>query len=244
MHPILFTIGTFSVFSHGVLALLGIIAGTAIIFLLARKSKLKTDFVIDNIIYICLAGIIGARILYFLLYREQFSFWTEIFYLWQGGMVSYGGFILAGIIYFFLLRYQREPIGQWFDIASIGFFAGLFFGRIGNIMAGEYSGVPLLSGFSIDGQFPAPFYESILCILIFVASLVYYLWKGEKKPGGIIAFSWLFYGLGRFVIDIWRSEEKLALGFSLGQLTDLIVVVACAVILIGIVKRKEYYAIR
>jgi len=240
MYPILFEINGFNIYTHGVLAVVGIIAGSILIYLIAKKEKMNTSFFADNIVYSVLVGIIGARVAYYVVYRDQFLSYSEIYQLWEGGLVSYGGFLFGGLTFYFLIKNQKENTRKWFDIFAVGFFLGLFFGRLGNLAAGEHAGVVFEKGISINGVFPATFIESILCLLVFAFGL--FSMKKLKLSSGKLFFILItVYGLGRFIIDVWRVEEKVVSFLSLGQIFDL------AVVLFGIVgylylTRKVKYA--
>ena len=223
MYPELFKIGGLIFYTHGVIAVLGILLGSFILFLLAQKQRLKTDFLFDNIVYSVLIGIIFARITYFIIYHGQFANFREIFYLWQGGMVSYGGFIFGIIAFVFLLKAQKERLQGWMSVSSIAFSAGLLLGRIGDIFAGEYAGVPTTNKFNLDGFVPIPVYEAILLCLICITLIILYrvVTKLFEKYGFI--FLVLAYSLGRFIIDFWRQENDIFLGISLGQIVSLII---------------------
>jgi phosphatidylglycerol---prolipoprotein diacylglyceryl transferase len=237
MHPILFKIGNVTLYTHGVLAVLGILVGSYILYRLAVKSRLDTSFLFDNIVYSVLIGIIGARLTYFLLYPDQFRNLSEIFYLWQGGMVSYGGFIPGFIAFVLLLKYQKQTIMPWLNLSAIAFSAGLIFGRIGNIFAGEYSGVNTLSKYNLGGKVPVTLYEAVL--LLFILAILVGL--RYIKNSSIMNYSfYLFislYTLGRFVIDFWRDESKMFLHISIGQITSLSILLITLLLLITTILR-------
>jgi phosphatidylglycerol:prolipoprotein diacylglycerol transferase len=226
MYPELFRIGGLIFYTHGVLAVLGIIIGSLLIYLLAKKQRLKTDYLFDNIVYSVLAGIVFARVTYFIIYHEQFSNFREIFYLWQGGMVSYGGFIPGFIIFVLLLRAQKAELSKWLSIASIAFPVGLFWGRLGNIFAGEYSGVATTSSFSLGGLVPVPAYEAILLVMISAGLFLMYKKANRMFEKHAFAILTMSYALGRFVIDFWRDENKILFNISLGQMVSLLLFIS------------------
>lgn len=246
MHPILFQLGSLTFYTHGVLAVVGIIAGSILVYKLAKLLELNTDFFFDNIVYTALAGIIGARIAYFLIYSANFDSWTKIFYLWEGGLVSYGGFILGAIAFVLLLRSQKEPIMKWLDATSIGFFLGLFIGRIGDLFAGEYAGTltnsKYLSVFSGNSQIAIPFFEAILCLIIFtIAIFSYYKFYDQLNSGILFLGTFFLYGLGRFIIDFGRDEKDLFLRLSLGQFVSLGVIIITFILLLRQYKKRSQY---
>jgi len=238
MYPTLFKIGTVTVYTHGLLAVLGILVGAAILFFLARGRKLDTQYLFDNLVYSILAGIIGARLTYYFLYPDQFSSWREIFFLWQGGMVSYGGFIIGGLSLWALLKMQKEPVLKWLDITALAFIPGLILGRVGNIMAGEYSGVMAKSRFNLGGLVPIPLLEIFLLVAIGGILIIIYRFYSRKISGLIFGLLALLYPLGRFVIDFWRDESKMLWRLSAGQITGLALAIL-AIIFIYYIYRQN-----
>ncbi|HLC43924.1 MAG TPA: prolipoprotein diacylglyceryl transferase [Patescibacteria group bacterium] len=233
MYPILFKIGSLTFYTHGILAVLGIVICSLVVNSLAKKEKLDRTFLFDNIVWAVLVGIIGARITYFILYRDQFSSFMEIFLLQNGGMVSYGGFIPGAITFGLLLKSQKQSILKWFDLMSIGFAGGLFLGRIGNLMAGEYAGKLSSSRFAIDGILPINLFEGIVvAVIAIILYFVYLKIRTEKYKGGLLIWLFVFlYGISRFIIDFWRDETILIWYLNLSQVTSLILALIALVYL-------------
>lgn len=222
MHPILFKIGNFTFFTHGLLAVAGIVAGAIILYWLSNRAKLENTYLFDQIVYAVLIGIVGARVTYFFLYHDQFTSVVDLLKLWQGGMVSYGGFILGGAAFAYFWSHDKQNLAVWLDLLGIAFPLGLFFGRIGNIFAGEYAGYLTQSRFNIQGFIPVNLYEGLLVLLIFAGLLLIYLKNIHLQKGMIFLLSIGAYGLGRFIIDFWRDEKILLLHLSLGQILSLV----------------------
>lgn len=220
MYPILFKINNVSVYSHGVFMVLGMIFGAGIIYYLAKRRRLKTDFLFDNIIITILFGIIGARLTYFFLYQEQFSNIREVLYIWQGGLVSYGGFVAGGLTLYLLLKSQGESILGWFDLFSVAFPAGLFWGRVGDILAGDNDAALILG--SAGKYIPVPLLEAILCLIIFVVLFMLHYKQRIRTAGLYFLLMLLLYSGGRFMIDFHRTENQFLLGLSIGQLFSLL----------------------
>lgn len=243
MYPILFKIGGLTIYTHGVLAVFGIVLGSYILFKLAQKEKLNTAVLFDNIVYAVLIGIIGARLTYFFLYRDQFSNFLEILYLWRGGMVSYGGFIFGFATFIALIKAQKSDLHHWLKISAIAFPIGLFWGRIGNIFAGEYAGVVTINKLNFDGSVPVTLYEAVL--LAVIAFFLYLIYVKSNK--GITKYLFFLFGLsytaGRFIIDFWRDEDKIIFNLSIGQMTSLILFIfflITAIYLLTQERRKHY----
>ncbi len=239
MHPILFKIGSLTFYTHGVLAVLGIILCAIIVNKLAKRENLDRTFLFDNIVYAVLVGIIGARITYFILYRDQFSSFSEIFYLQNGGMVSFGGFIPGVMTFALLLKSQKQSILKWLDLMAIGFASGLVLGRLGNLMAGEYAGKLSASRFAISGVLPVTLFEGIMVAVLAVILYFIYL-KAKNYQDGFLFWLFVFlYDIGRLIIDFWRDEPVLVWHLNLSQVTSLALVLIALVVLIKKLSLKK-----
>lgn len=241
MYPVLFKIGSLTFYSHGILLVAGIVFGALLVYFLSKKSELDNMYILDDIIYISLFGVIGARIAYFVLYPHQFTNISQIILLWQGGLVSYGGFILGAVVLLVLLKFQKQPILPWLDLFAIGLPLGVAFGRIGDWLAGDYGLFPGIGGSGLMGRLTnSPLLEAGLCVLIVLVLLSIYIFAKNKVMDGIILMlSVLIYSGGRFIIDFWRGDASFFLGLSLGQLFSLIVFVATLAIFVFVQWRRK-----
>lgn len=242
MYPILFSIGSVHIYTHGLLMVIGATFGGFVIYLLAKQKRYNTSFLFDLLVYSFLAGLIGARILYVILYFNQFANFKEILLIWYGGLVSYGGIIGGLLVAYLILKAKRENIYKWFDIGIIGLLIGWAFGRIGCLLNGDSYGILSSSKIAIWGRIPTQVFESIWVVVL--ATGLY--WFSTRKNSSNLPTGFIFltgigaYSLGRFVIDFWRDENKFLLGLKVGQLGSLIVLIGSVVIIYLLVnKRKE-----
>ncbi|MFH1232053.1 MAG: prolipoprotein diacylglyceryl transferase [Planctomycetota bacterium] len=79
-------------------------------------------------------GIVTARLAYLLLHKSEYNW--GVFYIWQGGLVFYGGVILAIISIIVYLRKNHLSIMKVGDLLTPGILFGLSFGRIGCFLNG------------------------------------------------------------------------------------------------------------
>ena len=73
MHPILFTIFGFPVYSWGVLFAVAFVVGTLVGIPIARRKGITVDQVIDVAIFGCLGAIIFSRLLFVILNWEVYQ---------------------------------------------------------------------------------------------------------------------------------------------------------------------------
>lgn len=212
---------------------LGIVFAALIAYLISKKEDLDGDFLFNNILYTVLFGIVGARITYFILYPEQFNSLSQLILLWEGGLVSYGGFVLGGLTVLIFLKIQKQPVLKWFDALAVGLPVGIFCARIGDIISGDYYNAANFTGLSsFRNGLPTPLYEAFLCLLVFAIALIVALKKKKVFPGLVFFLTLLLYSGGRFIIDFWRNEEAILWKLSFGQFFSLVIFLAALITII------------
>ena len=185
---------------------------------------MKTEAVFDLTVYSLLAGIIFARLTYFAVYRDQYSSWADLFRVWQGGLVSWGGFIVGISVYVVIVKLYREPIRRWLDLLAIGGLLGISIGRVGSFLSGEYAGKATSLPWSVQGLHPVTLYEAVILLLMFFLFLSLYLRRKMKREGIFFALTILLYSLVRFGLDFVRSDRSFWLGLTMTQVTSAIII--------------------
>lgn len=240
MYPIIFAVGKLNIYTHGLFMAIGAIVGGLSIFYFAKKRKLRTDLIFDMCVYALLAGLIGSRILYVILYYNEFSSFKEIFFIWRGGLVSYGGIIGGLLISWLYLKIKKEPVLRWFDIGIIGLMIGWAFGRIGCLLNGDSYGIINFSKIAIWNRIPTQLFESIWSLIV-VSLLAYFELKFKDKlrwADGIIFFAGLgLYSIGRFIIDFWRDEPATVSFLKTGQFGSLLVIIFTVLVISYLLRR-------
>ena len=137
-----------------------------------------------------LFGLLGARLYYVLFNWSLYSHdILSIFKFWEGGLAIHGG-ILFGIITIYLYcKKKNVNFLKILDIAAPALFIAQAIGRWGNFFNSEAHGyattltvlknhkiIPdfIINGMNINGIYYEPtfYYESLWCILGFIALLV------------------------------------------------------------------------
>ncbi len=237
MHPILFHLGDVSVYSHGFMILSGIVLAGVTAYFLAKRSGLRTSNLIDNFTSAVLVGIIFARITFDLVYIRQLKSFWEAFYIWQGGLISWGGFLAGFVVLVILIKKQKEPLWQWLDVLGVSALLGIGVGRIGCVWTGDIAG-RLTSNY--PHGFPVAFYESVFTSLLFVAILATIFFLKKIPVGFRFVYALLGYSLIRLVIDGYRDLPLLFIGLNSSQIAALSVVVLVSVVfLLRIINRTK-----
>ncbi len=248
MHPILFKIGPITIYTYGVMVAIGIFVGSLILIKLAEREGLSTKDVADTAFWSVIAGLIGARLFFFLYNPEYLKPWYRVFYFWQGGLVWYGGVVFGALTALYFVKRRKIPLWKFADIVSIPLSVGLGFGRIGCTMAGCCYGKVCHTPFAIVFKNPmsaAPLNvplcptQPISALANFlIAALLYAIYGRRKAPGEVFGFYLVFYGIFRFLIEFWRATPKEFFGmFSNNQLISIIMVALGVAIVLY--RRKE-----
>lgn len=234
MHPVLFKIGPFVIYSYGTMLAIAFIISILLIFARAREQGLKEDTIVSLSFYVIIPAIAGARLLYVVLNLKEFlSAPLEIFMVHHGGLAFYGGLLgglFGGIFY---IKWKGLSVARVLDIVAPYLALGQAIARIGCLLNGCCYGRPVSKGpglifppGSIAGdQFPAQvlhptqFYSSVADLGIF---LVLLKWNNPKRRGKIFAGYLLLYSLKRFLIEFLRGDSpELFFGLTFFQLGSL-----------------------
>jgi len=144
--------------SYGVMLLIGFYAGWVCALRRARKEGVEGKHISDMLVYTVISGIIGARALYVILEWDSFTTFWEIFEIWRGGLVFYGG-LAAGTITLITVMIRRKlSIAKIADILGPAVALGLVFGRIGCFAYGCCWG-DVAENFPLAVRFPGRFEE-------------------------------------------------------------------------------------
>ncbi|MHC4871528.1 MAG: prolipoprotein diacylglyceryl transferase [Planctomycetota bacterium] len=256
------------VFSYGFMMMLGFLSAIMLAKRQAKKDGIEKDRIYDVSLIAIISGIIGSRLLWLLLFAPEGTWKSirEIVAVWNGGLVYYGGLILALVCCGIYIKRKKMPLGLTVDCFAPGLAVGIFFGRIGCFLNGCcYGAVCDLSWHSI--KFPAgspaiyhhfgmdaihqteslPVYPSqlisslsgLLCMIILLI-----LFKYRKFPGQMTFYFLQIYAVFRFLIEYLRDDTEpyfVVSGFSglkAGQIVAVITFIFATAMMIYL-KRKH-----
>ena len=225
MHPILIRIGPLTIHTYGFLIATGFLIALYLAVRQAKKEGISSDRILDLGFYIILAAIIGSRLLFVLINAGHYlSNPLDIFKIWEGGLVFYGGVLFAVPVAIWYLKKHNLDIWRTADIFAPSIAIGHVFGRLGCFFAGCCFGkaaemLPWGVIFS-DPECLAPrnvplhptqLYESggeFLNFLILIS-----LRKHKSFNGQLFMMYLLIYSVLRFVVEFFRGD--VARGFLL-----------------------------
>ncbi len=224
MCPILLRLGSLNLYAYGFFIAVGFILGFILALRRGRQEDIAEERIVDLFFLIALSAILGSRLLFVLVNLEHFRDDPfQILKIWEGGLVFYGGLLLAVAVSFGYLRWKRLPVWKVADLFSPAIALGLFFGRIGCFFAGCCYGkeTSLVWGMTFTDPnslaplnvtlHPTQIYEAIAGLLLFL----FLSWKAKRKAfeGQIFFLFLLLYSALRFMIEFLRDDPR---GFFLG----------------------------
>lgn len=252
MLPTLFRIGDFPIHTYGILIAVGFLLSVWLSRHDAQKQNMSGDKIVDLGFWSLLVGMFGARALYVLTRWPYYANHPiESLYVWEGGLVFYGGPLLN--IPFFLWYTKNHGLPRWkvLDLGATAVPLAHAFGRLGCLSAGCCYGKPTGGEWGIklyadlvephlQGIYlhPTQVYESAaLFVLFFVLRGM----RFKKRFDGQVFFTYLIaYSIIRSVIEAFRGDAIR--GFvvedvlSTSQFISLIVVIVASILY---VKRKR-----
>lgn len=255
MNRYILELGSFKLEWYSVLIILGAMIGITMVMKEAKRYKYSTDFVFNMLFWTIIFGIVGARIYYVLFNLELYTNILDVFKIWEGGLAIHGG-IIAGVIVILIYtkKYNVRTIRMLDFIAPALLFAQAI-GRWGNFFNSEAHGaattlehlkslhIPdfIINGMNINGTYYTPtfLYESLWCLIGVIILLIIRRLK-FTKVGQVAAFYMMWYGLGRFVIEISRTDSLMLGGFKMAQIASIIMILI-GLVIIMITGRKDRY---
>jgi len=229
MHPILFRFGPLTIHTYGLLVAAGFFLGLGLAVRQARKEGIPADKIIDLGFYILLSAIMGSRLFFiFLNYSYYIKNPLDIFKIWEGGLVFYGGvlFAIPSVIWYA----KKNGLGIWMtaDVFAPSIAIGHALGRLGCFFAGCCYGKPAeslpwavkftnpqsLAQIGIPLH-PTQLYESageFINFLILIA-----LRRNKSFNGQLFMTYLLLYSVLRFIVEFFRGD--VSRGFITPQLS-------------------------
>lgn len=144
MHPELFRIFNFPIYSYGLMLVIGFLLATELAKFLARRVGTNPEIYVNAGLIALVAGVIGARLSHVLENFSQYS--LPQLSLWQnlgnaarltdGGLTFYGGFLLATPVVMLYGWRKKVNILRGMDVVAPALMVGLAIGRIGCFLNG------------------------------------------------------------------------------------------------------------
>jgi phosphatidylglycerol:prolipoprotein diacylglycerol transferase len=242
---------------YGVIIVAAILAATFVVSWLAKKDEEDTEIVWNGVVWVVLAGVIGAR-LWSVFFPAgdagqdrslSLDYLTDLengpLAIWSGGLSIFGAVLGGGIVVVLFAYRHKLNMVEWADRVVISVPLGQAIGRWGNFVNQELYGEPtdLPWGIKIDNPLP-PYspderfhplflYESIWNLLLFIVLM--YLWTNRRKlfQRGDFLLMYLFgYSVARFFLEYIRVEIPTVGEVNISQVTTGILALIAVTLLI------------
>lgn len=211
----------------------------------SRRTGCNPDRMQDLCFWLLVAAIIGSRLSYVVANPSEFvSDPLEIFRIWNGGIVYYGGISAALIISIVFINKTSMPLGRTFDTLTPAIAVGHLFGWLGCFFSGccwgSTADLPWLVKFAHQDVFaspPAPAHPTSLYLaashLAILGVLLFF--KPRRRFSG--QKFWLYallYGISRFLIEalLGNNGEPAAGNLFVQPVTSLAVAITALLMLI------------
>ena len=211
MRSILYQFGPVTLRMYGCMMALGFIAGWYLVSWLCRREGRKPELLTNLLMLMMVSGVVGARVAYVIehWHREFANNLLEIVRVDHGGLMFYGGLILAFVCFVGYCLAKRERFLPMADKMAVVVPLGHAFGRIGCFFNGCCYGrrTDGVFGVSFPAMSPAwseqvregaisssaakalpvlptQLFEAAGCLLVFAIVLFVYLKTNRAASGG------------------------------------------------------------
>jgi phosphatidylglycerol:prolipoprotein diacylglycerol transferase len=228
MYPILFElpewlplIGGAAITSFGVFMLLSFLTAGYVLRAELRRQGQDPEKAWDLVFMAVIGGIVGARLYYLLLNFPRFVEDPIGMLFSRGGLVWYGGFLLATALVVWEVRRQKLPLGRTADACAPAIALAYAVGRMGCFFVGDDWGRPTDSwvgiafprgtpptrvdvierdfGITVDPALVerygdvVPVHPTQLYEVAMSTLIFFFLWRirGRERPAGQLFMMWL-----------------------------------------------------
>ena len=258
MDRIALDLGLIKIYWYSIMIILG---ATIAIFLIkkeATKRNINNDFITNLIFYGFIFGLIGARLYYVIFNFDYFSHnLLEIFKVWNGGLAIHGGIIFGTLTIIVYCKKHKVSVLKILDICAVGIIIAQAIGRWGNFFNQEAYGmvtsltdlqnlhIPnfIIEGMDINGTYYQPtfLYESIWNVFGFILLITLRKFYKNLKTGQLTGIYLIWYSIGRFVIEHFRSDSLMLYNFKVAQIVSIVLFIIGIILVVIISKKQELY---
>lgn len=229
MHPVLIQLGPVTVHTYGFLIAIGFLIALLLAVTQAKREGIPPAKIMDLGFYILLAAIIGSRLFFVLINARHYAANPiDILKIWEGGLVFYGGVLLAVPVTIWYVRKTGMNLWGTADIFAPSIAIGHVFGRLGCFAAGccygkaaenlpwgiIFTNPECLAPTHVPLH-PTQLYESAGELVIFASLIV--LRTRKSFTGQLFIMYLILYALLRFIVEFFRGDPER--GFIWGHLS-------------------------
>jgi len=255
MRPALFEIFGVSFYSYRVLLAASFVVCT---LLAVRASERHGSIRLNPAlgIWALVGALLGARVFYVLQYERLASVWKALF-VWDGGLVFYGGLLGGTLTVAAYWRLRGTPFLQGADVIAPYLALGEAITRIGCFLNGCCYGTPTTAPWAVRFSQGSVAYQahldaglvtpadrySLAChptelYMTFGLILVFFALQGRvfrrNWDGAVVCGYLLLYGILRFLAETVRGDSaRSVFGMTVSQAISLALVIGAGTVFAG-----------
>ena len=274
MYPVIFELpswfpllGGAAITSFGVFMLFAFLTGGYVLRAGLRRMGEDPDRAWDLVFMAVVGGIIGAKLYYLLLNYEQLAADPVGMIFSRGGLVWYGGFLLATALVVWEIRRQKLPLAATADAVAPALALAYAVGRVGCFLVGDDWGRPTDSwlgvrfpqgtppssvdviertfGITVDPELVeqygqvVPVHPTQLYEVAMSTLIFFVLWKlrGRQAAGWIFMLWLVLAGMERLLVEFLRAKDDRFFGVL--TLAQIISLAVVAFGAVGMVKTSR-----
>lgn len=223
MYPEIAQWGFLHIRTYGVMLAVAFLVGTWIALREARRLSIDEDKLINVILIVLVASVLGARALYVMEHVQEFRReWGSAVALWQGGLTLYGGIVAGTVAGLMAARAFRLPMWTVADALTPSLALGTGLGRIGCYLNGCCYGRPTRMPWGVHfppdsfaglefgnaAVHPSQLYFAAAGLILF--AVTWSLRKRTSVPGTLFWTFIVLFALVRIPLDMTRAYEPEA----------------------------------
>lgn len=256
MNPIMLDLGIIKIYWYSLFIFIAILVGGLLVLKESKKFDISEEFILNLFFWEIIVSFIGARLYYVVFNFDYYANnLLDIIKVWEGGLAIHGGILFGGLFALIYTRKYKINTLLMLDMIVVGLIIGQAIGRWGNFFNGEAHGslvtletlqklfIPgfIIDGMLIDGNYYLPtfLYESIWCFIGFIVLLVVRR-NRYVKLGQVTSIYLIWYGIGRFVIEIFRTDSLMLLNFKMAQIVSVLMIIIGIILFIVFGKGSKF----
>lgn len=212
--------------TYGVLVAIGFLIGIVLAVREANRIGANSEQILDLAFWLLIAAMVGARLGYILTHWQQYItnfkktgpwYQWKIFRLWEGGLLFFGGLVLAILVCWVFVRIYKIDFWKLADILVPSLAIGQVFGQLGSLAAGFGYGKITTASWGImmtaktpmgdSSLHPTQLYEALAVLALFF--LLLWVRSNKKYNGQVFLWYLLIYPIISFGIEIFRGDACL-----------------------------------
>jgi phosphatidylglycerol---prolipoprotein diacylglyceryl transferase len=253
---------TVPIHSYGVMLGTSMIVGWFLVMRLGRQDGIPAERAGHIYMWTAVWSIVGARLLYSIVQYHEYDSLLDVFKIWEGGLVAYGGMIGGFLASWYNCHRAKIPLLRWADVAAPSVVLGTAITRVGCLLFGcdygKRTDLPWAIQFPRNSPawkdhvanfqlppgaaesfpiHPTQVYETLGGLFLFGVLM---LIRRYRRFSGQVFLGWVIgYGIIRPIIESFRDDDQRgSVGpLSTSQFIGLTSIVLGIALLVVLLKR-------